>query len=101
MISLERRMHPHPDVVDRQLHSEETVLLHLRTNVYYTLNPTGTRIWRGVKRQLTLRQICHRLQREFDVSRGMAELSILTLIDELRRENLIEEVESEESVESS
>lgn len=100
MISPELRMHPHPDVVDRQLHGNETVLLHLRTRVYYTLNPTGTRIWRGVKRRLTLCQISHRLQTEFSVSREMADLSIMTLIDELRRENLIEEVESSESDES-
>jgi hypothetical protein len=55
MVTLEQRMHPHPEVVYTVLEDGETVLLHLESSTYYSLNRTGTHIWQGLKQQRTLR----------------------------------------------
>jgi Coenzyme PQQ synthesis protein D (PqqD) len=88
MITLEHQVRPHPEVVDTQLEGNETVLLHLQSKLYYSLNPTGTRIWQGLKEDLTLREISERLQEEFEVDAEKANLSVLNLADELCRMQL-------------
>jgi hypothetical protein len=40
---------PHPDVVDTPLDRDETVLLHLGTKRYFSLNASGGAIWRALK----------------------------------------------------
>lgn len=71
------------DVVDTTLNEGEVVLLHLESKMYYSLNPSGERIWRGLKEGLSLREISRRLQDEFDVAEPEAERSVLDLVNEL------------------
>jgi hypothetical protein len=75
--------------VDTELDEGEVVLLHLERKTYYSLNLTGRRIWQGLKQGLTLREISHRLQEEFDVDEDRADGSILKLVDELSQQQLI------------
>ncbi len=79
----------HPQVVDTQLNDGEAVLLHLESKTYYSLNPTGERIWSGIKAGLSLREISRRLQEEFDVSESDAENGITDLLNELCAQNLL------------
>jgi Coenzyme PQQ synthesis protein D (PqqD) len=51
---LHQRVHRHPEVVDTELEAEETVLLHLESETYFSLNLTGTRIWQGLKQEQSL-----------------------------------------------
>lgn len=76
------------DVVDTTLNEGEAVLLHLESKMYYSLNPTGERIWRGLKDGLSLRQISRRLQDEFDVDEQEADRSVLDLVNELCEQKL-------------
>jgi hypothetical protein len=69
------------------------VLLHLDSKTYYSLNPTGTRIWQGVKQDLSLREISHRLQAVFEVEPDRAERSILALVDDLLQQHLVQRLE--------
>ena len=94
MVTLDHRVQPHPEVVDTELDDQETVLLHLQSKLYFTLNPTGTRIWQGLKDNLTLRQISERLQEEFAVDSETADRSVLRLVDELCQRQLVENVDS-------
>ena len=93
MFALTQRFRPHPEVVDTELDEAEVALLHLDSKIYYSLNRTGARIWDGVKRGLSLNEISQRLQDEFDVDAERAERSVLTLIEDLSRQHLIEVVE--------
>ena len=43
---LDEKIRPHAEVVDTKLDDGEVVLLHLDNKTYYSLNPTGERIWR-------------------------------------------------------
>ena len=89
MVTLKNRLRPHPDVVDTQLDGQETVLLHLESKLYYTLNQTGARIWQGLKNGLTLGEISQQLQQEFAVESEIADQGVLRLVDELSRQQLV------------
>jgi len=85
---LDEKVRPHEEVVDTKLDDGEVVLLHLDSRTYYSLNPTGQRIWQGLKEGLTLREISRRLQEEFDVDQDKANSSVLDLVKELCDHNL-------------
>ena len=87
-MTLDERIRPDQEVVDTELEGQETVLLHLQTKVYFSLNATGTRIWHGMKQDLTLQQISRRLQEEFGIEAELAESSVLRLTGELCEQKL-------------
>lgn len=80
---------PHPQVVDTPLDDDETVLLHLETKTYFTLNATGGRIWRGLKAGKALDQIIDELEHTYDVSREHAASSVRELIETLEQRGLV------------
>jgi len=79
----------HPDVVDTELDGSETVLLHLQSKVYFSLNATGTHIWHELKHGSSVTDISRRLQETFDVDAAQAETSVLGLIVDLERHGLV------------
>ena len=90
MFTLEQHLRPHPEVVDTELDAGETVLLHLESKTYYSLNLTGRRIWQGLKEGVTLKEISRRLQEEFAVDEENANRSVLDLVNELCQQKLAE-----------
>jgi hypothetical protein len=80
---LDERIRPHAQVVDTKLDDGEPVLLNLESKTYYSLNPTGERVWRGLKQGLTPREISRQLQAEFEVDEADAERSVVDLVNEL------------------
>ena len=93
----DERVSPHIEVVDTKLDDGELVLLHLESKTYYSLNPTGERIWRGLKEGLTLNEISHRLQEEFDVNKEDADRSVRDLVKELCEQKLALRANTESS----
>ena len=89
MTATQNLVQVHPDVVDTELDGAETVLLHLQSKVYFSLNATGTHIWRELKRGSSLTDITQRLQESFDVDAAHAEASVRALIDDLERQGLV------------
>ena len=85
---LDEKVRPHAEVVDTKLDDGEVVLLHLDNKLYYSLNPTGERVWQGLKEGLSLREISLRLQEEFDVDERTADKSVLDLVKELCEQEL-------------
>ncbi len=90
MLTLDQQFQPHPDVVDTPLDNDETVLLHLMKSAYYTLNPTGSRIWRGLKAGLSLQDISQSLQQVFDIDAERADQSVLALVQDLSTNELLQ-----------
>jgi Coenzyme PQQ synthesis protein D (PqqD) len=88
MRTLDETVRPHSQVVDTKLDEGEVVLLHLESTMYYSLNPTGERIWQGLKDGLSLGQISRTLQEEFDVGPEVADKSVLELVNELCEQKL-------------
>jgi len=93
MFMLTHRVRPHPEVVDTELEGEGAVLLHLESQTYFSLNETGTLIWKAMKQGLTLQEICQRLQKEFLVGEDQAEQSVLALMNELAQQQLVQKAE--------
>ncbi len=90
MLSLNESFRPSADVVDTELGDAEVALLDLETKTYFSLNNTGACIWEGLKSGLTLQEISHRLQQEFDVSASHAEHSVVVLVEQLISQKLVE-----------
>jgi len=90
MVTLDDRVHVHPQVVDTELDDGDTVLLHLEGKQYYSLNTTGTQIWRGLKAGLTLQEISQQLQARFDVEAERADRSVLALLEDLLGHQLVQ-----------
>lgn len=89
-MTLTQKLQPHPEVIDTALETGETVLLHLESTTYYSLNTTGTQIWQGLKQGLSLQEISQRLQAVFDVDAVRAERSVLALVHELSQQQLVQ-----------
>jgi hypothetical protein len=94
MFMLTQCVRPHPEVVDTELEGEGVVLLHLESQIYFSLNETGTLIWKAMKQGLTLQKICQRLQEEFHVGEDQAEQSVLALTRELAQHKLVQKAET-------
>ena len=75
--------------MDTRLEQGETVLLHMKNIAYYSLNATGSRIWEGLKQELTLQEISGCLQQEFSVQEEQANRSVLSLIEQFCAEHLV------------
>ena len=89
MLTLDQSVHPHPEVVDTELEAGETVLLHLEHTTYYSLNPSGTRIWQSLKQGLSLREVSQHLQEVFAVEADHADRSVLAFVHELAQHQLV------------
>jgi coenzyme PQQ synthesis protein D (PqqD) len=89
MYTLDQRVRPHPEVVDTVLEDGETVLLQLESTTYYSLNPTGTQIWQGLKQGLPLAEISQRLQASYAVEADHAERSVLAFVHDLAQHQLV------------
>lgn len=83
---------PCPNVVATTLDDSDSVLLHLNTRRYYTLNETGTRIWQLVNDELPVRDIVSSLLDEYEIDQEDLRRHVESLLSELQEEGLVEEV---------
>ena len=89
MLSPKTKVSPDPDVVFTEMENGESVLLHLGTNQYFSLNETGTLIWQGISESHTLGETATELENTFDVTLEQATQSVIQLVDQLVSEKLV------------
>lgn len=92
MITIQTKVIPHPEVITTVLDNEETVLLHLHTQQYYTLNETGTRIWEALAQAEELSQIGQALEERYELTLPQAYQHVLDLVTLLVQEQLVQVV---------
>jgi hypothetical protein len=68
----------------------ETVILNVKSGVYYGLDLVGARIWDLIQRPMTAGEIRDALVNEYDVAPDRCEHDILLLLQELAVKGLIE-----------
>lgn len=68
----------------------EAVILSLKNGIYYTLNPMGARIWALVQAPVPASAVRDTILAEYDVDAGRCEAELLSLLEDLHREGLIE-----------
>ncbi len=66
------------------------VVLHMRTKRYFSLNETGTFVWRQLEERVTRSEIVRRLVEIYEVGMTEAELALSHLIDDLLSEELVQ-----------
>ncbi len=86
------KIQPSPDVIIQVL-DNEAVLLHLKTEQYYTLDSTGLRIWQLLTEHEEPEAVVADMQKEFDVNEATAQSDVARLVNELNQEGLVDVVE--------
>ena len=65
------------------------VVLNMRTKRYYSLNETGTVIWRLLEDHVEPSEIVARLVQQYDVDHAAAERAVSGLVADLTSESLV------------
>lgn len=77
----------------RQVMSEtidgETIIIHLGTGSYYSLQQVGADVWSAVARAANEEQVVDEIVARYDVAPDEAAPAIASLLQELEQENLI------------
>ena len=75
----------------QELFADETVLINLETGQYYSLNASGTDIWRLVKKQASVAAIFEGMTTRYCAApEADIEAAIVSFLELLMEENLIE-----------
>jgi Coenzyme PQQ synthesis protein D (PqqD) len=77
-----------PDVVSQQV-GDDLVLVHLKTNQIYSLNPTGSRFWELLTEGRSRAEIERTLHDEFDVEPEELGREIDALLSDLARQDIV------------
>ncbi|MFB3916276.1 MAG: PqqD family protein [Terriglobales bacterium] len=88
-LNLASRVRISPEVVSEELDGE-TVLLHMRTGIYYGLDQVGTTIWRLLRSNLSLEDVLDELLSEYEVCREECAGDLLRVVNEMRDLELVE-----------
>lgn len=68
----------------------EAAILHMRSGVYYGLDPVGARIWKLLEQPKSVEDLRTAILNEYDVEPSRCESDLLSLLEKLRTEGLIE-----------
>jgi len=88
-ITLASRVITRDDVLFRDLDGE-MVLLDLRTGVYCSLDPVGTRIWLLTQEGRSLAGVVEAVVAEYDVGTEQCSADLLAFVASLREKGLVE-----------
>ncbi len=82
------------DVLHQEL-SGETVLLNLKTEHYFGLDPVGTRIWQVLGETASAEKVVSRLLEEYEVDESTLRADVERLIAELAKAGLLRFAQAE------
>ena len=68
----------------------EAVILDLKLGTYYGLNSIGARIWWLIQEPTTVKDICSILSEEYEVDSERCETDVLSLLEQLEANHLIQ-----------
>ncbi|WP_263835243.1 PqqD family protein [Salinibacter sp.] len=88
---------PRSQVVSTTI-DDESVLLHLEAQQYYSLNETGHRIWQLLTRGRDAGAIAAALAEEWALSETEALRHVRSFLQELEEANLVEETSGDKTV---
>ncbi|WP_263791968.1 PqqD family protein [Salinibacter sp.] len=89
---------PRSQVVSTTIDDDESVLLHLEAQQYYSLNETGHRIWQLLTRGRDAGAIAAALAEEWALSEAEALRHVRSFLQELEEANLVEETSGDKTV---
>ncbi|MGB7415744.1 MAG: PqqD family protein [Thermosynechococcaceae cyanobacterium] len=77
-----------PDQVSSEL-VDESVILNLKTGMYFGLNEVGASVWQLLQQPQTVADLCTAILKDYDVEAAQCESDILALLEELAEAQLI------------
>lgn len=77
------------NTVSGKLH-DEIVMMDIDKGKYFSLNPISTSIWNLLEEPLSLEELCHKLQEEYDVSEEQCKTETEAHLLEMMKLDLIE-----------
>jgi hypothetical protein len=69
---------------------EEAAILHMRSGMYYGLDPVGAHVWKLLAQPRSVRDLQAAILEEYEVEPEKCESDLLMLLERLRAEGLIE-----------
>lgn len=88
MVTLNSKVSRKADVYSSVVDGE-TVMMNIETGKYTSLNGTGGRIWELIENPIELNAVCAQLLIEFDVEKLLCENEVLTFVNSLEENKLI------------
>lgn len=73
----------------------EAVILDLKSETYFGLNPVGTRIWDLIQEPARAADVCRTLLEEYDVEPDRCRREVLALLNEMADEGIVEVVDDD------
>lgn len=95
MLSSNALVRMSPDVFFQEVEGE-SVLLNVKTGVYYGLDEVGTRMWSLLAEHGEVEDVCRALLEEYDVTEDRLRGDLLGLIQQLREKGLVQVYEGED-----
>jgi len=68
---------------------DELVMADVDAGKYYALNNVSTAIWNGIGKEITVKDLCSRLQSEYDVDQDRCKTEVLKFVNELDAKGLL------------
>ena len=99
-ITLDTPVSATDDLLCSNLGGEE-VILDPETGTYYGLDDVGTQIWSLLENPRTAREVCDRLEAEYDVERAALEEDVLRLFRKFDDEGLVRQYPRSEAQEAA
>ena len=69
--------------------SGETAILHLKSGIYFTMNPLATKVWSLIQEPHSIRSVHNTILECYDVDEETAAHDLLALLAEMREHDLI------------
>jgi Coenzyme PQQ synthesis protein D (PqqD) len=69
---------------------EESAILNLKNSVYYGVNPVAASVWKLLQQPKSVGELRDALVEEYEVEPERCEQDLLTLLDKMRDEGLID-----------
>ncbi len=88
-IDLETVVSHSADLVSCELDGE-VVLMSIESGAYFRIDEIGSRIWSLLEEPRRVRELCDQLMLEFEVDREQCERDVLTFLNDMRADRLIE-----------
>ncbi len=68
----------------------EKVMLSIKNGKYYNLGSIGGEIWSLIEKPVTVEAVVTELESRYEVDRERCEMEVLSFVNELMKENLIQ-----------
>jgi len=68
---------------------DELVMADVDAGKYYAFNNVSAAIWNGIEKEISVKDLCSRLQSEYEVDQDRCETEVLQFINELHAKGLV------------